>query len=339
MIMVRQLLQRIRKFRQDKALILMYHQVCERSDDPWELAVHPGNFYEQLDYLRKNFQVVPVADLANGITRGKVGSNAVAITFDDGFRDNYTTAAPILDWFNMPAAFYVSTRSILEERIYWWEVLQHVLFHTEVLPARFEMVIAHELLTFAFRSDRALCSRAVNQIRAWNSSLPVPNERVALYMLLWSRLKSLAHEEQSTALDELRAWAGVADFTSCPAQTMSVREVRMLAESPLFSIGAHTVHHSMLSRQDRCQQDFEVRESKRQIEKWLGKPVSGFAYPYGNFNSTTRDILKEAGFTYGLSTESRPVTAEADPYALPRIQVKNWSVYEFGSKIKELVYG
>ncbi|HET7179570.1 MAG TPA: polysaccharide deacetylase family protein, partial [Chryseosolibacter sp.] len=124
--MVRQLLQRIRKFRQDKALILMYHQVCERSDDPWELAVHPGNFYEQLDYLRKNFQVVPVADLANGITRGKVGSNAVAITFDDGFRDNYTTAAPILDWFNMPAAFYVSTRSILEERIYWWEVLQHV---------------------------------------------------------------------------------------------------------------------------------------------------------------------------------------------------------------------
>lgn len=337
--MVRQFLQSIRRFRQEKAVILMYHQVCERSDDPWELAVHPGNFYDQLDYLRKNFDVVPVAELASRIATRKLGGNAVAITFDDGFRDNYSTAAPILDWFNMPAAFYISTRSILDEKIYWWEVLQQVLFYTDVLPARFEMVITHVPLTFTFRSDHVLCSRAVNQIRAWNSNLPIPNERVALYMLLWSRLKSLPYKEQCMAIDNIRAWAGVAEVACSSVQTMSVREVRMLAESPLFSIGAHTVHHAMLARQDRVQQDFEVRESKRQIENWLGKPVTGFAYPYGNFNSVTRDLLQEAGYTYAVSTESKPATMDADPFALPRIQVKNWCVYEFGSKLNELVYG
>ncbi len=317
----------------------MYHQVCERDNDPWELAVHPDHFCEQVDYLKKNFNVISVAELAERIALNRIGDNTVAVTFDDGFKDNYTTAAPLLDWYEMPATFYVSTRNLADGKLYWWDSLEEVLFHTEVLPPYFEMDINNELVTFTFRSDRILQSRTSNQIRAWNYHLPIPNERIAFYMILWSRLKPLAYEEQNRILEAIREWAGFNGVAYSQGDTMSVREIRMLSENALFSVGAHTVHHSMLGHQNAADQEFEVKESKRQIEQWLRKPVTGFAYPYGNFNGITQGILKTTGFHYAVSTQSKIATREDDVFALPRIQVKNWCVYEFASNLNEMVYG
>src|SRR5690349_6406843 len=84
--MLRDIFKRIKKVRQSKAVILMYHQVCERSDDPWELAVHPDNFQTQVSYLKKNFDVVSISELADGLAKQNLG-RTVAISFDDGFRD------------------------------------------------------------------------------------------------------------------------------------------------------------------------------------------------------------------------------------------------------------
>lgn len=314
----------------------MYHQVCERRDDPWELAVHPDNFHAQLEYLKKNFNVVSTSDLADGISSRKL-KRSVAITFDDGFRDNYTNAAPLLDFHELPATFYMATSAMKQEYVYWWDALQDVIFHSEVLPEKLDIKINQTPVQFSFHSDRILNSKLINQIRAWNYNLTIPNERVALYMLLWYNIKPLTHAEQSRVLADIRAWAGHDRFISQQGVTMSVREMQTLGGNPLFTIGAHTVHHAMLSQQNRTDQAFEVKESKHQLEKWLGKAVDGFAYPYGNYNEVTQSILKEAGFSYAVSTEPKAVTTEDDPYALPRIQVKNWCVYEFAAKLNEMV--
>src|SRR5688572_14590058 len=99
--------QRMRDFRQKKALILMYHQVCEKKNDPWELAVHPERFAAQLYFLKRNFDVVPMEELAEAISRKKMVKNLAAITFDDGFADNFKNAVPMLDWLKLPATFYI----------------------------------------------------------------------------------------------------------------------------------------------------------------------------------------------------------------------------------------
>lgn len=314
----------------------MYHQVCERKNDPWELAVHPNHFDAQLGYLKKHFNVVSIGELADGVVRHKM-KKTIAITFDDGFKDNYTNAAPLLDWHGVPATFYMATTVLQHQQIYWWDELQDIIYQTEVLPAHFEMLINDALVKFTFTSDRVLNNRIDNQIKSWNYNLPIPNERIALYMLLWYNIKPLGYAQQTTVIAHIREWAGGALCSSSEGMTMSIREMQMLSQNPLFSIGAHSVHHAMLSQQTEHDQAFEVQESKRQIEKWLGKPVKGFAYPYGNYNETTQTILKDAGFTYAVSTESKPVTADDDPFALPRIQVKNWCVYEFATKLNELV--
>ncbi len=335
--MFHKILHTIRKIREHKAAILMYHQVCERKNDPWELAVNPNHFDAQLDYLKKNFNVVSIGALATSVANNNVRRNTIAISFDDGFKDNYTNAAPLLDWYELPATFYVTTTAMKEHKIYWWDELQDILFQCEKLPSHFEMIINNQLIQYQFKSDRILHSRLINQIRAWNYNLPIPNERIALYMLLWERIKPLPYTHQSRILSDIKDWAGTREITSSQGVTMDVQEMQMLSQNPLFSIGAHSVNHAMLSEQNAHDQAFEVKESKRQIENWLGKPVKGFAYPYGNYNSVTQQLLKEAGFEYAVSTESKLVTMEDDPFALPRIQVKNWCVYEFASKINEMV--
>jgi peptidoglycan/xylan/chitin deacetylase (PgdA/CDA1 family) len=321
---------------EQRAAILMYHQVCEKANDPWELAVHPNHFDQQLAYLKKTFNVVSISDLVEGVARNKM-KKTIAITFDDGFRDNYTNAAPLLDWHEAPATFYVPTTAVQKEEVYWWDSLQNIIYDSEVLPGHLEMAINEARVTFTFRSDRVQTPRIVNQTKAWNYNLPIPNERVSLYMLLWHHIKPLPYAQQNQVLEEVRNWSGSRNSNAGDSVTMSVREMQMLSQNPLFSIGAHSVHHAMLSQQAPEEQFFEIRESKWQIEKWLGKPVIGFAYPYGNYNHVTQQILKEAGFRYAVSTEPKAVTADDDPFALPRIQVKNWCVYEFASKINELV--
>lgn len=321
---------------QPKAAILMYHQVCDRKDDPWELAVHPDHFHAQLDYLRNNFNVVPISELAEAIGKDRI-RKTVAITFDDGFRNNYTNAAPLLDWHQLPATFYVATTAMKQGYVYWWDDLQDIILHSEVLPARFEMLINGASVQFTLKSDGKLTSKLVNQIRAWNYNLPMPNERIALYMLLWHQIKPLPYAQQNSVLAQIREWADHKQFSSPQCVTMSIREMQMLNENALFSIGAHSVHHAMLAQQSEADQAYEVKESKMQLEKWLGKPVNGFAYPYGNYSSVTQALLKEAGFSYAVSTEPKAVTADDDPFALPRLQVKNWCVYEFASKLNEMI--
>lgn len=334
--MLQDIIERIRRIRQRKALILMYHQVCERNCDPWELSVFPKHFYDQLDYLKKHFHVVSMSDLAQDVVGHKT-KKTVAITFDDGFRDNYTNAAPLLDWHELPATFYVTTSAMEQKRDYWWDTLQAIIFSSDELPEQFDMMIGEERVEFMFRTDRTLTSKLMNQMRSWNYNLPIPNERIALYMLLWHHIKALTHSDQYRIISQIRDWSGCKDRCNDEVATMSVREVQSLSGNPLFSIGAHTVHHAMLSQHNHDDQAFEVTECKRQIEAWLGKPVDGFAYPYGNFNAVTQQLLRESGFQYAVSTESKPVTAHDDPFALPRMQVKNWCVYEFASKLNDKI--
>jgi len=334
--MLKEIFTRLRYIRQPKAAILMYHQVCDKGCDPWALAVHPDHFEAQLEHLKMHFNVVPMSSLADGVSSSQT-KPTIAITFDDGFKDNCTHAAPLLDWQELPATFYVTTTGVRQDHVYWWDALQDTLFFSDELPVRLEMTINGLAVKFTFRSDRRLTKKLADQIRPWNYTLPIPNERVALYMLLWHHIRPLTYAEQNKAIEDIRAWADHKQFTQSKSVTMSVRDMQMLSQNPLFTVGAHSVHHAMLSKQSNLDQAYEIRESKNQLEKWTGKPVTGFAYPYGNFNKVTQAILREAGFQYAVSTEARAIARNDDPFALPRIQVRNWTVSEFASNLNTMI--
>lgn len=102
---------------------------------------------------------------------------------------------------------------------------------------------------------------------------------------------------------------------------MTQEEVRALVTDSPVSIGAHTVTHPSLSKLEAETCRYEITESKSACEALLGLPVAGFTYPYGDFNTLSRDAVISAGFEYACSTEGGPAGATSDIFALPRIQV------------------
>lgn len=328
---------RLINFRQKKAVILMYHQICEKKSDPWDLAVHPEKFASQLYYLKRNFNVVSIEELASAVTRKKLHRNMLAITFDDGFADNYTNAAPMLEWLQLPATFYVSTSAIHHNRPYWWDELQSIILQPELLPTKLSLKINGNNIQFQFRRDHILRGKVTQEIKCWRADMPVPNERVSLYLELWQHIKPLSYDHQNRTLEELRDWSKLTHVDNKHGAVMKVTDVQALSKNPLFTIGAHTVHHAMLAAQSKTDQAFEVQESKRTLENWTGKQVTGFAYPYGNYNGVTKSVLQEAGFKYAVSTESRVATVSDNLFELPRIQVKNWSVQQLTANINSLI--
>jgi peptidoglycan/xylan/chitin deacetylase (PgdA/CDA1 family) len=109
---------------QEKAVVLLYHRVDSSRRDRWQLCVSPENFAAHLRCLRRSFRPVRLAEIAAMIADGKVKQNSVAITFDDGYRDNLTAAIPILKQMRLPATFFVCGDAASEGESFWWERLE-----------------------------------------------------------------------------------------------------------------------------------------------------------------------------------------------------------------------
>ncbi len=100
---------RRRYLKENIAFVLMYHRVSDRINDP-DVTVSDKNFERQMSYLKKNFNVVSLDDMVDRYKQNtKSEKDTVAITFDDGFKDNYTDAYPILKKYNIPATIFIVT--------------------------------------------------------------------------------------------------------------------------------------------------------------------------------------------------------------------------------------
>jgi peptidoglycan/xylan/chitin deacetylase (PgdA/CDA1 family) len=320
------------------ALILMYHQVCEKKSDPWDLAVHPENFASQLYYLRKNYNVVSIEELSEAVRRKKLAKKLLAITFDDGFHDNYSNAAPMLDWVKLPATFYIPTNAINTHQQFWWEELQTVVLQSEELPKKVSLNVDGRNFQFYFNSDNILRGRLTQEIKYWRANMPIPNERIRLYYDLWHYLQPLPYTLQAKVITEIKNWSVLKRPSRNDNDVMTLKQVQTLSDNPLFTIGAHTVTHARLASQPVTDQTFEIKESKKILERWIKKPVTGFAYPYGNYTAETKRILAESGYHHAVSTETRSVKPSDDRFELPRIQVKNWKVEELDKAINAVIY-
>jgi peptidoglycan/xylan/chitin deacetylase (PgdA/CDA1 family) len=120
---------------------------------------------------------------------------------------------------------------------------------------------------------------------------------------------------------------------------MTQEELIRLFQEPLIEIGAHTVTHPHLAQENPEKQRLELSESRKKLEKILGKEITGFAYPFGginNFTEETVQIARESGYAYACANIQGRVSKMSDPYALPRCIVRNWDMEEFEARLTNL---
>ena len=98
----------------------MYHRIATPEYDHWELSVSPQNFEAHLQVLKK----YKVMDLATVVK--EIPHKGIAISFDDGYIDNYTVAKPLLEKYHLPATFFITNGNLGKQTEFWWDELEHI---------------------------------------------------------------------------------------------------------------------------------------------------------------------------------------------------------------------
>ena len=101
-------------------------------------------------------------------------------------------------------------------------------------------------------------------------------------------------------------------------EAMNIEDIKRISSIPQITLGAHTATHPILPNCTDDQIEYELAESKQKIEKWIGKPVSVFAYPNGSFDGRERQFLVKYGYKLAATTENAFVKADCDHYLIPR---------------------
>ena len=238
--------------------------------DPFDTcpSVSAGNFRDILRYVSERFTPVSLRDLCNGRLRK---TPAAAITFDNGWRDNYEVAFPILREFGVPATIFVTTGKIGSGEPFWQQRLGQV----------FRAAIAKP------DGEAARGLRSVLDVRDSQALTP---ELYREMVLRWKR-----HKEPEL-MDLLRA-------LGCPGPSGSDRahqfldpaEIREMAAGGI-DFGSHTVSHAILPLHSRPDVQRELSDSKAAVEALLGGIVDTFAYPDGRYSREVVACVRRTGY-------------------------------------------
>ncbi len=274
-------------------LVLTYHRVNDEAD-PFFAAVPTKVFERHMAFIARTYRVMTIEDLAEHVQRGTVPRRALAITFDDGYQDNLTHAAPILARHRLPATIFLATGFIGTAEIPWFDrvAMAFKVTGTDAFAAPWGDVVA-----LTSQSDRL----------------------VALDLTL-KYLKRLPDEDLRRHVDMLLDALAVANPDGAKNLMLTWDDVRALAGLG-FSIGAHTVSHPILSRVPPTRAWTEILDSRTMIQSACGYRPRAFAYPNGrpdDYTETVKHFVREAGFTCAVTTRFGVNTRHTSPWELRR---------------------
>jgi peptidoglycan/xylan/chitin deacetylase (PgdA/CDA1 family) len=277
--------------------IMVYHRVCPNPEVRYTDSISPETFERHLAYLSKNYKIVSLTDLVDYVQSRKSPQDRIAaITFDDGYRDSYVYAYPILKRFHAPATFFLTTGYIGGETPFWWDQVSYLIQRT--LTRRLDLgTLGRYRLTS--EGSRSLAS----------------------YMVI-QKLKTVPDSDRNAEINKLWALCGQEDAARLgEGLVLSWKDVQEMDRYGM-SFGAHSVSHGILTRMRLELARNEIVESKRQLEDRLGRSVTCFAYPNGDYSAELVQFVRTVGFKCAVSVlPCTPVSRRDDIYSLPRIPV------------------
>jgi peptidoglycan/xylan/chitin deacetylase (PgdA/CDA1 family) len=307
-------------------VILTYHRIARAETDPWGLAVPPHLFEEQLVWLSKYRRALPLDEFARLHDIGQLPSNAVSITFDDGYACNALVAAPLLIKYGLPATIFITTAYISSNHEFWWDALEHIIFDTRASSLSF--ALDREVVEFAVGPMDRITSSS-----NWGVQGRPATARQTAYLECWAKLRGASEESRRRAMSELHRQACVPATARSTHRAMTADEVIGLTKSHLIDIGAHGVTHSVLDQLSPAEQRLEIRDSRRACADLCGWPPYAFSYPYGDYNCDTVKLVQEEGFRMACTATPRALGPRGSLLELPRVGVGAWTAEELGMQI------
>ena len=288
--------------------ILMYHQVLA-ADDPFRQGnVTAEQFDQQMSFVSKTYNVLPLKEAVGRLVNGTLPARSLAITFDDGYRDNLTIALPILRKYSLNATFFIATGFLNGGRM-WNDTIIEVcrLTALDVIDLTSLGLPRYEIAKQA--------------------------DRLKLLKDMIGRLKYL---ELNQRLEYCQIIAEKASVDLPNDLMMYDEDVRELRRAGML-IGGHTARHPILSKISLDRSCEEISEGKNKIEEIIGESITLFAYPNGvpnrDYSAEHVSIMRQAGFEAAVTTSAGVSTMESDIYQLPRFTPWDKTPFRFSARL------
>jgi len=303
--------------RPPSAAILCYHSVSSDREGQSDcvsqgITVDANLFDEQMRILRKNYHPVTLGDIADWLNGNKqLPPRSVAVTFDDGFADNYHLAAPIMEKYNIRGTIYLAVDAVRRQELPWYCRL-HYLFHKAAKTA------------FVLNDPETG--------KVWHCGDPAENSEAERFYA--KSCVVLGEEQLAQRMTQIESWFGYKLDLSNPSPGMMTFEQAKELIRRGHIIGSHTLSHGTAGLLTTGQLHREIGEANQMLEQALDAPVQHFSYPhpYQIDPQWSDDSLKETqktGYKTAVLTQTGLVKQETNPLLLPRLYIGNESAEQF----------
>ncbi|WP_260703684.1 polysaccharide deacetylase family protein [Edaphobacter flagellatus] len=261
-------------------LIATHHRIGNASASRFDRALYSASTDEldqQLKYFKRHFHVVDGEELEAIVSgKEKLTHMSVAITFDDGYIDDYLTSFNILKSNDCTGFFFLVSEYVGTNTIPWWDEIAYRVRNTKKTSLSFQYPVP---LTINLTSDRQPAIRTV-----------------------LSHYKRPDNHHGEKLLEQLRLQTEC-ELPITGRRFINWEETREMQAAGM-TIGSHTRSHRILGQLSPEDQWLELSKSKKAIEEGIGSSITSIAYPvgiYGSFNQTTERIAQELGYRLGFS--------------------------------------
>ena len=288
--------------------IVIFHRVLAQRDPVLDWDLDAREFEQRLRWLRSWFNILPLDEAVIRLEQQSLPARAAAVTFDDGYADNFTVALPILKRLGVSATFFIATGYLDGGRM-WNDTIIHSVRHCDKASLDLSEI---GLGVHQLGSPEAI-RRAIGSVVAG--------------------LKYRPPEQRSAAADHV---ARVAGGRLPDDLMMRSQDLRVMRRAGMV-IGAHTVTHPILAKVDVDASRQEVLDSKQYLEGLLQERVGLFAYPNGkpavDFRVEDVESVRGLGFDAAVTTAWGVADAGSDRMQLPRFTPWDRTRFRFGARM------
>jgi len=306
-----------RRHNHPQLLILMYHRVLPapdkrcRYEEPG-MIVYPESFKLHLEIIAESMTFIDLAEWVERKNNGhSLPKKACAITFDDGWADNYEFAFPILKEKSVPATIYLVSDMISTNKQFWPERLARTL--SQLTTSKVD-VYSHSACDWL---------NSIHPIQKFEHELPT-GEQISRII---NCAKSFSDDELHSRIDMIESIPGFNKSNQEPS-LLNWKQLLEMTGSGIVEVGSHTRHHIRLgdNTTDETMND-EIINSKIIIEEHTGKPVKTFCFPNGNFCGHSMNLVQKH-YSSAVTTKWGWNSTTSDSHLLNRVGVHQHAAYD-----------
>lgn len=302
--------------------ICMYHYVRDFQNCryPNIKGMDVRSFRSQMEFFKNNFTVVRMEQVMNSLKEATaLPDNAVLLTFDDGYVDNYTYVLPILEEFGFQGSFFIPAKTISQKLL-----LDVNKIHFLLASANTEELLKDVKLKLDYYRGQEFQYPSTEDL--WNQ-YAVENRFDCKEIIFIKRiLQTVLPEELRNRLSSelFEAYVGVKEEVLASELYMTKEQIRTLKRHGMY-IGMHGYDHYWLGNLSTEKMREDISEGLSVLDEFIDRKEWVMNYPYGSYNDGVIDYIRDNGAVMGLTTNFRVANIEQDnPYCLPRLDCNDF---------------